>query len=332
MSGDRIRTGVLGVGSLGRHHARKLADHGSAELVGVSDPDTHRSRAVAEETGSRSFPDAGALLEQVEAVVVAAPTEYHGALGHQALGAGVHVLMEKPLASTLEEADRLLESAQSAGRVLQVGHLIRFHPGVRRLGEAGLDRQPPRYVEASRLNTFQPRSLDIDVILDLMVHDLDLLLHWIPAPVTEVRALGIPVVTDKVDMANARIAFGNGAVANVTASRVARKRVREVRLFQPSRYVSLDFAGNSMAVYELDGSSSDGAVPGARGEETDLPRADLLAEEVDAFLRACRGLTSCGVSGGQGRSALALGLAVREAIGRHFEQYGRPEMPAGDAP
>lgn len=330
MSGPALRCGVVGVGSLGRHHARKVVDHPEAELVGVFDPDSERAQAVADEVASRTFPDAEALLDEVEAVIVAAPTEHHGALGERALHAGVHLLMEKPLATTLTEADRLLEAAEQGGRVLQVGHLTRFHPGVQRLAEQGLDRSPPRYVEANRLNPFQPRSLDIDVILDLMVHDLDLLLHWIPAPVTEVRALGVPLVTDKVDMANARLAFANGAVANVTASRVARKRLREVRLFQPRRYVSLDFAGGAMGVYEVDGSQDSGAIPGVRGEGTELPEADLLAQELAAFVAACRGQPSRGVPGSEGRAALALGLDVRAAVEDHFARYG-PSMPADEA-
>jgi predicted dehydrogenase len=321
-----IRAGVLGVGSLGRYHAQKYAAHPDAELVGVFDPDMERAEAVAAETGCIAFPDAGSLVEGVDAVTVAAPTEVHADLGVQALNAGVHVLMEKPIAGTLPEADDLLAAADASGQILQVGHLKRFHPGVRRMTEQGWDREPPRYVEANRLNTFQPRSLDIDVILDLMVHDLDLILHWVGSPVTEVRAIGIPVVTDKVDMANARIAFENGAVANVTASRVARKRVREVRMFQPHRYVSLDFVDNAMAVYELDAAAGDGPVPGARGETLELGQADLLAEEVAAFLRACGGQPSDGVSGVEARAALALGLDVRAAIDDHFARYG-PAAP-----
>lgn len=324
---DRIRAGVLGVGSLGRYHAQKFAAHDGAELVGVFDPDMERARAVAEETGCVALPDADSLLAGVDAVTIAAPTEVHGELGTRALEAGVHVLMEKPLAASLAESDALLAAADAAGRVLQVGHLKRFHPGVRRLAESGLDRDPPRYLEANRLNTFQPRSLDIDVILDLMVHDLDLILHWVDAPVTEVRAIGIPVVTDKVDMANARIAFESGAVANVTASRVARKRVREIRMFQPRRYVSLDFVESAMAVYELDEAAGDGPVPGARGEQLELGQADLLAEEVGAFLRACRGEPGDGVSGAEGRFALDLGLQVRAAIDDHFARYGPVSPP-----
>lgn len=319
---EPIRAGVLGVGSLGRYHAQKFAAHGEAELVGVFDPDMERAQAVAAETGCVAFPDAGSLVEGVDAVVIAAPTEVHADLGMNALNAGVNVLMEKPLAASRAEADDLIAAAEASGRVLQVGHLMRFHPGVRRLAGTGIDRRPPRYLEANRLNTFQPRSLDIDVILDLMVHDLDLIMHWVGSNVAEVRAIGIPVVTDKVDMANARIAFDSGAVANLTASRVARKQVREVRMFQPHRYVSVDFVDSTMGVYELDASAGDGPVPGARGEQLELDHADLLAEEVDAFLKACAGRPNDGVSGREGRAALGLGLDVRAAIDEHFSRYG----------
>ncbi|MFP4559819.1 MAG: Gfo/Idh/MocA family protein [Thiohalorhabdus sp.] len=321
---EPLRAGVVGVGSLGRYHAQKYAAHPRADLVGLIDADAGRAAEVAEETGCRVFEGLDALLAEVDVVTVAAPTEVHREIGVAALDAGVNVLMEKPLAATLEEADALIDAADRAGKVLQAGHLLRFHPGVRRIGEQGWDRQPPRYVEANRLNSFQPRSLDIDVILDLMVHDLDLILHWVQSPVAEVRAIGIPVVTDKVDMANARIAFANGAVANVTASRVARKQVREVRMFQPHRYVSLDFVEGAMGIYELDEGAAEGPVPGARGDQETLESADLLAEEVDIFLAACRGEPTIGVSGIEGREALDLGLRVRAAIDEHFQQYGIP--------
>ncbi|MEF8980470.1 Gfo/Idh/MocA family protein [Thiohalorhabdus sp.] len=329
---EPIRAGVLGVGSLGRYHAQKYAAHAGTELVGVFDPDMERAEGVAAETGCVAFPDAGSLVERVDALTIAAPTEVHAALGVKALNAGVDVLMEKPLAANRSEADDLVAAADASGRILQVGHLMRFHPGVRRLAESGMDPRPPQYLEANRLNTFQPRSLDIDVILDLMVHDLDLILRWVDSPVAEVRAIGIPVVTDKVDMANARIAFENGAVANLTASRVARKQVREVRMFQPHRYVSVDFVDSTMGVYELDESADDSPVPGTRGKQLELDAADLLAEEVDAFVQACAGGLSDGVSGREGRAALSLGLDVRAAIEDHFERYGAGSLHQGVAP
>ncbi len=329
---ERLRTAVLGAGHLGRFHAQKYAAHPGAELVGVFDPDADKAVAVAAETGCRVVPEAEALLREVEAVTIAAPTEVHRELGEMAFAAGLNVLMEKPLAPSLRDADALLAAAGGAGRVLQVGHLQRFHPGVRRMAEEGWDRPPPRYVEASRLNTFAPRSLDIDVILDLMIHDLDLVLQWVRSPVAEVRALGIPVVTDKVDMANARIAFANGAVANLTASRVARKRVREIRMFQPHRYVSLDFVDNAMGVFELEAGADETPVPGVRGGQTELEATDLLAEEVDAFLAACRGKSSAGVAGTEARTALALGLEVRAAIDHHFDTFGLPTDSQGAAP
>ncbi|HKL77464.1 MAG TPA: Gfo/Idh/MocA family oxidoreductase [Gammaproteobacteria bacterium] len=317
-----VRTGVLGVGALGRYHAQKYAGHEGATLVGVFDPDRERAESVAAEVGCPAFTEVDALLREVDAVTIAAPTEAHRELGEAAFAAGVHVLMEKPIAGTREDADRLLAAADQAGRVLQVGHLKRFHPGVRWLAEKGWDRQAPRYLEANRLNTFQPRSLDIDVIQDLMVHDLDLILNWVRAPVAEVRALGIPVVTDKVDMANARIAFANGTVANVTASRVASKRIREIRMFQFHRYASVDFVDNSLGLFELDEDAEEGPVPGARGAQEVLEKRDLLADEVDAFLTACRGEPSLGATGAEGRDALDLGLQVRAAIDDHFQRYG----------
>jgi len=319
---ETVRAGVLGVGALGRYHAQKYAAHEGASLVGVYDPDSERAASVAAEVDCRAFSDPQALLAEVDAVTIAAPTEFHRELGEAALAAGVHVLMEKPLAASREEADALLAAADDAARILQVGHLKRFHPGVRWLAENGWDRQVPRYLEANRLNSFQPRSLDIDVILDLMVHDLDLILHWVQSPVAEVRAIGIPVVTDKVDMANARIAFANGTVANVTASRVASKRIREIRMFQSHSYASIDFVENTLGLFELAEGAGDGPVPGAQGDQKALEARDLLAEEVDNFLTACQGRPSLGVSGVEGREALDLGLQVRAAIDDHFQRYG----------
>jgi predicted dehydrogenase len=185
---------------------------------------------------------------------------------------------------------------------------------VQAIRQQGWDDEVPRYIEAERLNQFQPRSLDIDVILDLMVHDLDLINELVRSPVREVRAIGIPVVTDKVDMANARLAFENGAVANVTASRVSRKQLREMRLFQPQRYISLDFVHPAIGVYQLDPAAEEGPIPGVSGGEQELPKVDLLAEEVAAFIDACRGRPSEGVSGREARAALALAVQVGEAI------------------
>jgi predicted dehydrogenase len=315
-----LRAGVLGVGSLGRYHAQKYAAHDETELVGVFDPDPERARSVAEEVGAEAFTAIEGLLDRVEAVTIAAPTEVHRELGVQCLERGIHVLMEKPITANLDEADALIHAADQSGAVLQVGHLKRFHPTVQAIRQNGWDDEPPRYIEAERLNLFQARSLDIDVILDLMVHDLDLINELVRSPAREVRAIGIPVVTDKVDMANARIAFENGTVANVTASRVSRKQIREMRLFQPHRYLSLNFVQPSIGVYQLDPASEDGPIPGVSGGERELPKVDLLAEEVAAFVHACQGRPSEGVSGREARDALSLAVQVGEAIAEQQQE------------
>ncbi len=316
--GERVqplRTGVIGVGSLGFHHAWKYVANPRAHLIGVVDRDPERAQTVARETGSLAFSRATDLIAAVDAVSIATPAEDHRKLAEACLDQGVHVLLEKPIATTLEEADALLQVAHQGDQVLQVGYLERFHPALCKLRAQGWDREPPLYIESSRLNTFQPRSLDIDVVLDLMSHDIDLILDWVQAPVTEIRAIGVPVVTDKVDMANARLAFANGTVANISASRVARKRLRELRLFQSQRYLSLDLLNSTLALCERNSQAmGDGAMGTVQSAHYQLEQRDLLAHEIEDFVGACLGEPATGASGGAARGVLAVALQIRTAI------------------
>lgn len=309
--------GVIGVGALGRHHARHLATFHGVDLVGVFDADPERSRAVADEVGTRAYPDVEGLLRDVRAVTVAVPTGAHGSVGLQALEAGVAVLMEKPLAASLEEADRLVAAAERRGVQLQVGHIERFNQAVRAAQEHIRD---VRYVESTRLAPFQPRGTDVPVVLDLMIHDLDLVLHLTGgAEVAEVRASGLALLTPHLDMASARVEFANGTVAMATASRLARDRVRRLRLFQSNGYFSLDLATGTGDFMRL----RDGWVPGLGGQVQDIvehvplsaPRADALGLELASFVHAVRGETETVVTGAEGRAALALALRVTEAVG-----------------
>jgi len=309
--------GVIGVGALGRHHARHLATFHGVDLVGVFDADPERSRAVADEVGTRAYPDVEGLLRDVRAVTVAVPTGAHGSVGLQALEAGVAVLMEKPLAASLEEADRLVAAADRRGVQLQVGHIERFNQAVRAAQEHIRD---VRYVESTRLAPFQPRGTDVPVVLDLMIHDLDLVLHLTGgAEVAEVRASGLALLTPHLDMASARVEFANGTVAMATASRLARDRVRRLRLFQSNGYFSLDLATGTGDFMRL----RDGWVPGLGGQVQDIvehvplsaPRADALGLELASFVHAVRGETETVVTGAEGRAALALALRVTEAVG-----------------
>jgi predicted dehydrogenase len=311
----RLPVGVVGVGALGQHHARHLAGLSDVRLVGVHDMDPARATKIAGELGTVAFQDMDELLALVEAVTVAVPTPAHAEVGLRALRCGVPVLMEKPLAATLAEADDLIAEARRRRVQLQVGHIERYNRAIR-AAEAYLDG--PRYIESLRLAPFQPRGTDVAVVLDLMIHDLDLVLHLTGSVATEVRASGLPVLSPHLDIANARVEFANGAVALATASRVARDRVRRLRLFQPNGYFSLDLAtggGEFMRVRA-------GWQPGTGRELADVverielsaPEADALSLELQSFVHAVRGERDVVVRGEEGRAALELALRVADAV------------------
>lgn len=307
MSG--IRVGVIGVGSLGQHHARIYSELKEAELVGVADIDSGRAAAVADRLGCRPFSDYSELLNEVEAVSLAVPTETHAEIGMEALRRQIHVLVEKPIASTLSEADQMLEASERNGSILQVGHTERFNPVVKSIRPYITE---PQFFEAHRLGVFVTRSLDIDVVLDLMIHDLDLVLSLTGQPVGEIHAVGIPVLTPRVDIANVRIEFENGCVANLTASRVSKERVRKLRFFQPHDYISLDLHERSVEMFSLSE---------AEGERTiierkpDVEQGEPLAYELEAFLSAVKGRpSSISCTGDEGRRSLEAALLVVQNI------------------
>jgi predicted dehydrogenase len=313
---SRLPVGVIGVGALGRHHARHLSTSSDAILVGVHDIDLERGRSVADWVGTAFFGDIDSLLSRVEAVTVAVPTPVHAQVGLHALDRRKAVLMEKPLAASLHDADELIRSAERNGVPLQVGHIERFNRAIRAaaayLGEI-------RYFESTRLAPFQLRGTDVAVILDLMIHDLDLVLHLSRgAAATDVRASGVAVLTPHLDIANARVEFAGGAVANITASRVARERVRRLRLFQSNGYFSLDLGEGTGVFMRL----KDGRQPGAAASLEDAveviplnaPEQDALSEELKSFVRSVRGEADEVVTGAEGRAALALALRVSEAV------------------
>ena len=311
----RLPVGVIGVGALGQHHARHLAHLDEVQLVGVYDADEGRAETIAGGLGTIAYGDMDALLREIEAVTIAVPTQAHAEIGLRALGHGVPVLMEKPLASTLTEADELITAAQRQGVQLQVGHIERYNRALR-AAEMYLDG--PRYIESLRLAPFQPRGTDVAVVLDLMIHDLDLVLHLTGSVATEVRASGLPVLSPHLDIANARVEFANGAVALATASRVARDRVRRLRLFQPNGYFSLDLATGAGEFMRL----REGWQPGTGRELGDVverivleaPEADALSLELQSFVHAVRGQREVVVRGEEGRAALELALRVADAV------------------
>jgi predicted dehydrogenase len=312
----RLPVGVIGVGALGQHHARHLAQLDEVRLVGVCDTDAGRAAKVAAELGTAAFVDVDDLLARAQAVTIAVPTPVHAEVGLRALELGIPVLMEKPLAATLDEADRLISSARRQRLQLQVGHIERYNRAIR-AAEPYLDG--PRYIESQRLAPFQPRGTDVAVVLDLMIHDLDLVLHLTGgSTATEVRASGISVLSSHLDLANARVEFANGAVAQATASRVARERIRRLRLFQPNGYLSLDLASGGGEFMRV----RDGWQPGTGRELADVverivleaPEADALALELQSFVHAVRGQREVVVRGEEGRAALALALRVADAV------------------
>jgi predicted dehydrogenase len=312
----RLPIGVIGTGALGRHHARHLASLEEARLVGVYDLDAACGRAVAEELETTSFPDLDALLDQVEAVTVAVPTPAHLAVGLRALERGVPVLMEKPLAATVDEADALIGAAQRGGLQLQVGHIERYNRALR-AAEPYLNG--PRYIESLRLAPFQPRGTDVAVVLDLMIHDLDLVIHLTGgAEAIEVRASGLALLSSHLDLANARVEFNNCAVAMATASRVSRERIRRLRLFQPNGYLSLDLASGAGEFMRVRGDWQPGTGQALSDvvERIELaaPEADALRLELRSFVHAVQGEREVVVSGEEGRAALALALRVADAV------------------
>jgi predicted dehydrogenase len=312
----RLPVGVVGVGALGRHHARHLAGLDGARLIGICDTDPVRAAAVASEFNTRNFADLDDMLSQVEAVTIAVPTPVHAEVGLRALERGVPVLMEKPLTDTLSAADSLITRARERGVQLQVGHIERYNRALR-AAEPYLDG--PRYIESQRLAPFQPRGTDVAVVLDLMIHDLDLVLHLTGgAEAIEVRASGLPLLSPHLDLANARVEFANGAVALATASRVSRERIRRLRLFQPNGYFSLDLASGGGEFMRV----RPGWQPGTGEALSDVverivleaPEADALGLELQSFVHAVRGGRDVVVRGEEGRAALALALRVADAV------------------
>ena len=303
---DRVRVGVVGVGALGHHHARVYASLPNTTLIGVADTLPGRANEIAGPLGTQAFTSYRGLLGKVDAVSIATPTTLHAEIGERFLKEGAHVLVEKPISQTLDDADRLIRAARDNNRVLQVGHLERFNPAVRALREIV---RKPRFFEAHRMGLFSPRSLDIDVVLDLMIHDLDIISVLVPSPPIHVSAVGIAILTNRIDIANARIQFSDGCVANVTASRVSMEKIRKLRLFQKQEYISLDYTRQDIAVFGLNRSTT-GSLPEIVSRKLTPPRKEPLEEELSAFLNASRGLGPVECKGEDGRKALELALQI----------------------
>ena len=299
-----MRVGVVGVGHLGQHHARIYDAMEGVTLVGVADTNAARGCEVASKYRTKAFTDAAALIDEIDAVSIAVPTVAHLEVAALFLERRKAVLVEKPLAASVDEADRLISLAERHGAVLAVGHTERFNPAVE-AARPLIDN--PRFVEVHRLGTFPERSLDIDVVFDLMIHDLDLLLSLVKSEVVSVEAVGVNVLTPRTDIANARIRFASGCIANLTASRISRDRVRKIRFFQHSTYVSIDYAARDVEVYKL--VPRDGR-PVIEGGKLPVPDDEPLRRELSDFVEAARSRGKPGVTGREAREALALAARV----------------------
>lgn len=309
-----VRVAVVGVGDFGRNHARVYRQLEGVELVGVMDSDSERARRVADEFGTRVLPDLDYLSGRVDAASVAVPTSEHARIGCLLLARGIDVLVEKPIAASLSEADLLSDAARQYARILQVGHLERFNPAL--IAVLPIMKEP-LYFEVHRLGVFSPRSLDIDVVYDVMIHDLEILLALADSPVTSIHALGIPVITDKVDIAHARLEFASGAVANLTASRVSTERVRKLRFFQEHEYISLDYARQDALRIRV---RQPAPQPQFDFEPIPTRQEEPLAAELRAFVDAVRHRTAPLVDARAGRRALELADKVMAGILEHNQR------------
>ncbi|MFC1895201.1 Gfo/Idh/MocA family oxidoreductase [Thermodesulfobacteriota bacterium] len=309
---DTVRVAVVGMGYLGNIHAQKYAAMDGVELVAVVDSDRQRAEAASRRYGTTAYASHRDILGLVDAVSVVVPTPVHFSVSWDFLEANVDVLIEKPMTTTLQEADALINSAQKRDLIIQVGHLERFNPAVVAL--QGVVKSP-LFIESHRLSVFKDRCTDVSVVLDLMIHDLDIILNLVPSKIKDIRAVGASVISPHVDIANARIEFENGCVANVTASRVSLKNQRKIRMFQKDGYIAVDFGERNITVIRR-GTGPGGVIPGMEITQEHFEEGDALEAELAAFIRCIQTRETPEVSGKVGRDALRTALIVMEEIGK----------------
>ena len=324
----KIKAGVIGVGYLGRFHAQKYEALEGVELVGVADTDKGRVQEVASECHCAAFDDYDELLEQVDAVSVAVPTSLHHEVTLRCFKKDVDVLLEKPMTVTLEEADELITAAAARDLVLQVGHLERFNPAVVAMKP---HLTTPAFIESNRISTFKRRGVDVDVVLDLMIHDIDIILTIIDSPLKTIHTVGAPVVTDTTDIANARLIFENGATANITVSRISLTNVRKMRIFQPGSYINVDFANKKIMTIQLRDELLESGMPKQNIAVESFAGQDALYDEIAHFIGHVRERTRPAVSGVEGKRALEVVLEVIQQIRDHqqLELYQQIKSAAG---
>lgn len=307
----QIRTAVVGVGYLGGFHAEKYALLPTSELVAVVDLDRERAESVAVRLGTKSYSNHKDILGMVDAVSISVPTQCHFDVARDFLLQGTSVLLEKPITTTLEEADELIRIAHETGAVLQVGHLERFNPVVMAL--EGILTEP-RFIESIRIAPFKTRGTDVNVVLDLMIHDIDIIQHLIKSPIKRIDSIGAPVFTEEEDIANARIQFENGCVANVTASRISLKSERRMRIFQSDAYITLDFQNKKVAIFRKGEGEMFPGIPNVAIDQRELDQGDVLKTEIESFLASVAGRTEPVVTGEDGRRALETALLINKKL------------------
>jgi predicted dehydrogenase len=316
----KIKVAVIGVGYLGKFHAEKYSRMANVDLIGVVDSDPERAMAIAEQFRTTPYFSHQDIIGKVDAVSIAVPTPDHFAVCRDFLEANIDVLIEKPITDCLDEADHLVDLARHRGRVLQVGHLERFNPAVVALKDI-ISR--PMFIESHRLSIYKPRCIDVSVILDLMIHDIDLILGFVRSEIRDIHASGIPVISGHIDIASVRLEFDNGCVANVTASRISLKNERKLRLFQKDAYVSIDFASRDILVIRRNGSQTEGIIPGTDIRQWALDKGDALESELTAFIHSVSQRQPPEVTGQMGRDALKISLLIMDRI--HSFNQSHPE-------
>ncbi len=307
----KFRVGVIGVGYLGKFHAQKYASMDGVDLVGIVDINKQQAQDIAKDLCTNAYSDYKDLFGKVDAVSIVVPTPVHFAVARDFLENNINVLIEKPMTTSLEDADELIKISESKNLVIQVGHLERFNPAI----TASKDIiKKPMFIESHRLSIYKERCADVSVVLDLMIHDVDIILNFVRSDIMSIHAAGIPVISEYVDIANARLEFTNGCIANLTASRISTKNERKIRLFQKDAYVSLDFANHKITIIRQGGEGSEGLIPGMEIKQRSFSNSDALEDELKSFVKAVKKCESPEVTGRMGRDALKVALSIMEQI------------------
>jgi predicted dehydrogenase len=315
---EKLRVGVVGIGYLGKFHAEKYARMDDVELVGVVDIKKPQAEEIAAELSTQAYSHHSDIFDKVDAVSIVVPTPDHFAISKEFLAQDVDVLIEKPMTTTLEEADELIDFADSRDLIIQVGHLERFNPAVVALD--GIVKKP-MFIESHRLSIYKPRATDVSVVLDLMIHDIDIISNFVKSELKTIHAAGIPVISEHVDIANARLEFDSGCVANVTASRISIKNQRKIRLFQKDAYISVDFANHEITIIKQSGQTQNTIIPGMDINQLSFTKSDALEDELKSFVRSVKRRKAPEVTGKVGREALKIALSIMDQINRTSNRF-----------